>query len=375
MKHFRSGSFIKADDYEAFLPAKLHRKYQWDQWELHSAVEEATYLLGELNAFSQLIPNVEHFIKLHVIKEASDSSKIEGTQTNMEQAFLTVEEVDPEQKDDWKELDNYIQAMNYCMERLDTLPLSSRLLKEAHKILMDGVRGDYKMPGQFRKSQNWIGGSSLKDAMFVPPQCHEINELMGDLENFMHDSHSGLPHVVKIGLAHYQFETIHPFLDGNGRIGRLMISLYLMQWGLLKKPVLYLSDYFDRHRFRYYDTLMGVRMKNDLHGWLEFFVRGISDTCHKSVNGLTSIIALRTECEKERLPQLGRKYQTALQLLQYLFSQPLVRADKVAEFTGLSMVSSYKLIEDFEKLGILKETTGGLRYRMYIFEEYFNIFR
>jgi Fic family protein len=371
---FKSGTYIPSNGYKAFQPTKINRAYRFDYTDLLPLIEQANLKLGELSAYSELVPDVDHFIQLHVIKEATVSSKIEGTHTNMEEALLQENEIDPERRDDWREVNNYIRSMKHSISELENLPLSSRLLKQAHGILLKDVRGDHKMPGEFRTSQNWIGGASLKDAAFIPPVWQEVDPLMGDLENFLHNDQTGLPHVIKIALAHYQFETIHPFLDGNGRIGRLMITLYFIHAGILKKPVLYLSDFFERHRSLYYDNLTGIRTRNDLKTWAKFFLVGIVETSEKAIQGLRKILALKVDCETKRISQLGKKMKPAQALLHSLFSEPLVRPDEVATITGLSMVSSYKLIEDFERLNILKEITGNQRNRIFAFHEYFNVF-
>ncbi|MFH1121888.1 MAG: Fic family protein [Bacteroidota bacterium] len=371
---FNSGNYIQTTGYRAFQPEKINKSYQFDESDLLFLLEKASIKLGELNAYAELVPDVEHFIRLHVVKEATVSSRIEGTQTNMEEALLKEEEIVPEKRNDWREVNNYIHAMNQSIEQLDMLPLSSRLLKNAHKTLLSGVRGEHKLPGEFRKSQNWIGGATLFDAAFIPPVWQEVNPLMGDLENFLHNDNTGLTHVLKIALAHYQFETIHPFLDGNGRIGRLMITLYFIQAGIMKKPVLYLSDFFDRNRSLYYDNLTLVRTKSDLKTWLRFFILGVIETCDKAVLGLKNILALKRECETVRIVTLGKKMPDAQVLLHSLFIDPVVRPDKVAQLTGLSLVSTYKLIDDFVRLKILREVTGGRRNRIYLFDEYFKVF-
>jgi Fic family protein len=372
--NFKAGNYIQATGYKAFQPERINKYYQFDETDLFSLLEKANIKLGELNAYAELVPDVEHFIRLHVVKEATVSSRIEGTHTNMEEALLKEDEIVPEKRNDWREVNNYILAMNQSIEQLNTLPLSSRMLKNAHKTLLSGVRGEHKLPGEFRSSQNWIGGATLIDAAFIPPTWQEVDPLMGDLENFLRNDKTGLTHVLKIALAHYQFETIHPFLDGNGRIGRLMITLYFIQAGIMKKPVLYLSDFFDRNRNLYYENLTLVRTKNDLKTWLRFFILGVIETCDKAVQGLKNILALKKDCETTRIVTLGKKMQSAQVLLQSLFVDPVVRPDRVAQLTGLSLVSTYKLIEDFEKLKILREVTGGQRYRIYLFDEYFKVF-
>jgi len=372
--NFKAGNYIEASGYKAFQPEKINKYYQFDETDLFSLLEKANIKLGELNAYAELVPDVEHFIRLHVVKEATVSSRIEGTHTNMEEALLKEDEIVPEKRNDWREVNNYILAMNQSIEQLNILPLSSRMLKNAHKTLLSGVRGEHRLPGEFRSSQNWIGGATLIDAAFIPPTWQEVDPLMGDLENFLHSDKTGLTHVLKIALAHYQFETIHPFLDGNGRIGRLMITLYFIQAGIMKKPVLYLSDFFDRNRNLYYENLTLVRTKNDLKTWLRFFILGVIETCDKAVQGLKNILALKKDCETTRIVTLGKKMQSAQVLLQSLFVDPVVRPDRVAQLTGLSLVSTYKLIEDFEKLKILREVTGGQRYRIYLFDEYFKVF-
>jgi Fic family protein len=284
-------------------------------------------------------------------------------------------DIQPERRNDWMEVNNYINALNNSIQQLSELPLSSRLLKKAHQTLLTGVRGEYKLPGEFRRSQNWIGGSSLMSAVFIPPPHDEVNPLMGDLENFLHNEDTGLTNLLKIAIAHYQFETIHPFLDGNGRIGRLMITLYLVEKGIIQKPILYLSDFFEKNRMAYYDNLTRVRTHNDLLQWVKFFLIGVIETCQSSSQTLKDILELKKECEEKRIYTLGKKVNTAKIFLDYLFRQPIVDAEMVAKQTGLSLVSSYKLLEDFMRLQILKEITGAKRNRLFVFEEYFSLFK
>lgn len=372
---FKSGTYRSSGSFKSFFPERINHSYHFDDADLLPLLEKANLKIGELSAYSELVPDVDHFIRLHVVKEATVSSKIEGTQTNMEEALLNEQEINPEKRNDWKEVNNYIKAMNRSIEDLKKIPLSTRLLKQAHMTLLQSVRGKYKMPGEFRVSQNWIGGSSIQDAVFIPPPWTEVESLMGDLDNFLHSDNTNLPHVIKIAIAHHQFETIHPFLDGNGRIGRLMITLYFIHAGILRKPVLYLSDFFERNRSTYYDNLMGVRTRHDIKTWIKFFLVGIIETSEKAIAGLRQILKLKGDCESKRIKMLGKKMHTAQTLLDHLFKNPIIRPPEVAKVTGLSLVSSYKLIEDFEKLKILTEMTGDQRNRVYAFREYFMIFR
>jgi len=375
LDEFIAGITIKQPTgYKSFIPNDINHTFTWKDPTINTLLEKATLQLGALNSFSQFVPDIKLFKRMHVVKEATVSSRIEGTQTNIEDALVKQTEVNPEKRNDWQEVNNYIQAMDYAIPRLEDLPLSSRLLKETHKILLSSARGETKLPGEFRSSQNWIGGASINDAVFVPPPYHEVERLMGDLENFIHNDDIAVPHLIKIALAHYQFETIHPFLDGNGRIGRLMITLYLIENKIIEKPILYLSDFFEKHKELYYDNLMAIRRKNDLIQWVKFFLEAINKTCEVSAQSLGQIMQLRQDCEGRRIITLGKKVPNAKKLLDYLFTQPVVTSQNVAETLQLSMVSSYKIIEDFEKAGILKETTGFKRNRFFVFNEYLDIF-
>lgn len=374
IEEFVAGNFVKQIDYKAFMPQNINAIWSWSDRELTRLVEKSAIAIGQLDAYSHQIPNIDHFIRMYVIKEATVSSKIEGTQTNMEEALLREEDVYPERRNDWLEVNNYINALDNSIERLKDLPLSSRLLKEAHKLLLKGVRGEHKLPGEFRRSQNWIGGSSLLSAVFIPPHHENVNPLMGDLENFLHHEDIGITNLMKIAIAHYQFETIHPFLDGNGRIGRLMITLYLVEKKIIQKPVLYLSDFFEKNRTSYYDNLTRVRTENDLLGWIKFFLIGIIETCESSSKTLKAILELKKECEEKRIFTLGKRIPSAKILFDYLLHQPIVDADTVAKQTKLSLVSAYKLIDNFVRLNILKEMTGAKRNRLFVFDEYLSLF-
>jgi Fic family protein len=262
MKNFKSGDFQNQGFYKSFQPNEINRQWLLDDMEIQQLLSNADRQLGKLDMYSEYIPNIELFISMHIRKEATQSSKIEGTQTNIEELLLEKDDINLEKRADWEEVQNYISAMNHAVKRLDEIPFSIRLIKEIHKILMQGVRGEKKMPGDFRTSQNWIGGATINDAIFIPPIQTTVPELMVDLEKFSHDTRF-FPDILKIAILHYQFETIHPFLDGNGRVGRLIITLYLIEKGILKQPILYLSDFFEKNRQYYYDNLMNVRTKSD----------------------------------------------------------------------------------------------------------------
>lgn len=334
-------------------------------------LEQANRALGELNAFSLIVPDIDLFIQMHVVKEAQTSSRIEGTQTGIDEALLPEDQVLPEKRDDWREVHNYIDAVNDAVAQLKELPLSNRLLKHTHATLMRGVRGDRKQPGEFRSSQNWIGGSSLKDAAFIPPHHDGVVELMSDLEKFLHNDAVAVPHLVRIAIAHYQFETIHPFLDGNGRIGRLMIPLYLVSCGILAKPSLYLSDFFERNRASYYDALMRVRISNDLIHWVRFFLSGVAETAKKGRDVFGAILKLRTEVEGA---VLGKRAPTARAGLNLLYRNPIVSANDLAAGLSISIPTANALIKDFERLDILRESTGRQKGRVFIFDRYFRLF-
>lgn len=374
MKNFQSGRYVQQAHYKSFQPNPINRGWVIDDMGLLQLLGQADRELGRLDMYSEYIPNIDLFIRMHVLKEASQSSKIEGTQTTMEEALLDREDVAPEKRDDWEEVQNYIAAMNDAVTKLQKLPFSARLIRETHKTLMQGVRGKHKQPGEFRHSQNWIGGASINDAIFVPPVHASIGELIADIEKFVHNDKQYFPELLKAALVHYQFETIHPFLDGNGRVGRLLITLYLVSRGILKQPVLYLSDFFERNRQLYYDNLMRVREKNDLLQWFKFFLVGVIETARSSTTTFDNILKLQKQVETQ-LQTLGSRTANAQKVLNYLYQRPVVNAARVGEVADVSPASAYKLIADLERFGILKEVTGGKRGKMYMFDAYLKLFK
>jgi len=373
MRTFDAGNMLNQGAYKSFQPSMIHRQWHLEDMELITLLSEADQHLGRLDMYSHYIPNIDLFIRMHVFKEATQSSKIEGTRTNIKEALLAVDEIPDEKRNDWEEVQNYIAALDAAIANLETLPFSSRLIKDTHAILMRGVRGKHKQPGDFRKSQNWIGGANIDKAIFVPPVHTSIAEYMGDLEKFAHDEAFYFPTLLKTALMHYQFETIHPFLDGNGRVGRLMITLYLVERGILKKPVLYLSDYFERNRSAYYDHLTLVREKNSLLQWFKFFLRGVIETARLSTANMDAILKLQVEVT-EKLNSLGSRAANAQLLVNYLFQRPLIDYQKAMEVTNLTASSVNRLLSAMEELEIITEFTGAKRGKRYLFADYLGLF-
>ena len=374
LEEFISGTYTEEYQYKAFLPNPINEKWFWQDSEINMLLEEANRTLGEINAFSILIPNIDLFIKMHITKEANTSSKIEGTKTEMDEAIMKEEEITPERRDDWKEVHQYIEAMNGSIKLLNELPLSNRLIRETHKILLQTVRGENKMPGDFRISQNWIGGSSLSSAKFIPPHYRYIDELMGDVERFIHNESNNVPHLIKIAILHYQFETIHPFLDGNGRVGRLLITLYLVGQGILNKPALYLSDYLERNRDEYYSHLTAIREKNQIIPWIKFFLKGIISTATNAKETFIKIIQLQKDMEV-KLHSFGTKSEKINTILNSFYDTPILSVKDIVTRTGIADKTTRNMIELMLEEGLIKEMTGYGRNKLFIFEKYFNLFK
>ncbi|MGI6198627.1 MAG: Fic family protein [Candidatus Cloacimonadaceae bacterium] len=370
---FTSGVYRNQYQYKSFLPATINHEWTWDDPRINVLLEKATKALGELNAFSLIVPDVDLFIHMHVIKEANTSSRIEGTKTEIDDVIKGVDSIEPEKRDDWQEVQNYVQAMNEAIQQLETLPLSLRLIRRTHEILMTSVRGEHKAPGEFRNSQNWIGGSSLADAAYIPPHVSDLPALLDDFERFLHNDKISVPHLIKCALAHYQFETIHPFLDGNGRIGRLLITLYLVSNNLLLKPTLYLSDFFEKHRDQYYDSLSRVRISNDIGQWVRFFLQAVIDTSEKGKKRFENILKLRMDIEG-KLPELGGRAKNASIVLRYLYQSPETTIKEILEHLSLNYNTVNSIVNSFVDMGILQETTGYSRNRVFRFGAYIDAF-
>ena len=372
-EEFKSGEYRQQYQYKSFLPDKINHAWTWDDPRINVMLEKATKALGELNAFTLIVPDVDLFIRMHVMKEANTSSRIEGTRTEMDEVVLDEQEVIPDRRDDWGEVQNYVRAMNTTIDELNRLPLSLRLLRKAHAILMTGVRGEKKTPGEFRRGQNWIGGAALSDAAYIPPHNQDMPELLSDMEAFWHNEHIQVPHLIRIAISHYQFETIHPFLDGNGRIGRLLITLYLVSHGLLAKPSLYLSAHLEKHRGAYYDALTRVRESNDMGHWCRFFLQAVSETAENEKLTFQKILALRQDLEHQ-IVTLGRRAENSRRLISYLYERPAVSVDGVMKALKINKNPARDLIKAMEAQGILEEVTGFRRNRIFIFQKYLDIF-
>lgn len=370
----RAGQFVKQPPgYVAFVPAPLppDPPLAFDA-SLQRLLSEADQAVGRLDGVARLLPNPELYVAMYVRREAVLSSQIEGTQSTLEDVLNFELGGRAGLPDDVEEVVNYIHALNHGLRLLHDLPISRRLIRELHGKLLSTGRGSRKQPGEFRTTQNWIGGDStrIEDASFVPPPPAEMEAALDDLERFLNNS-PGLPALLEAGLVHAQFETIHPFLDGNGRVGRLLITLLLVHRGTLDRPLLYLSYYLKRHRLEYYDRLSAIRADGDWEGWLRFFLRGVSATATEATRLASDIVAMREE-HRRRL-QTSAVSGRAPDLLDLLFDKPVVNANVVAARLGMSFGGARKLIERFIEVGLLVETTGQQRNRRFAYQPYFDL--
>ncbi|MCY4553068.1 MAG: Fic family protein [Candidatus Poribacteria bacterium] len=374
MKDFTAGVYRQQREYKSFTPSSINCPFTWENRQITQLVEQAANLLGALNAYAEIVPDVDFSMPMSIAKEAIDSNLIEGTKTEIDEVVLPQTEIPPIRQEDWQEVQIYIEAVNFAIAELPRIPISMRLLKDVHRILMSGVRGLHKAPGEIRRSQNWIGGSSLADALFVPPSPEELPDLLSDLEKFWHNQSLQLPYLIKVAITHYQFETIHPFLDGNGRCGRLLIVLQLIDAQLLNKPALYASTFFEKNKVSYYNSLTRVRTANDLEQWIIFFLIGIVETAQHGLKTFKAIITLRQEYDAKILT-LGSRARNAQKLLQNMYATPIINTRSVEKELDISFSSANRLLKSLTALGVLRETTGHSRNRLFVLEKYLNLFR
>jgi Fic family protein len=373
----RLGHFVETpvagENVHAYIPPPLPPEPPIDVLLLLERLSTAERALGRLDGITMLLPDLELFLYMYVRKEAVLSSQIEGTQSTLSDLLRFETEAQAgEPIDDIREVSNYVDAMMFGLERLSELPLSLRLVREMHARLLESGRGGTKNPGEFRRSQNWIGGSRPGNALFVPPPVSELDETLSALEAFMHEDKSKLPALLKAGLIHVQFETIHPFLDGNGRIGRLLVTLYLCVHGVLRRPLLYLSLYLKTHRADYYRLLQEVRERGAWEAWLEFFLDGVAETANQAFDAATRIIHLFKQ-DRERIAAESERAGSALRIHELVQQKPYVTSNQLVERTGLSSPTINAALADLERLGILEEVTGRRRGRVFGYRQYLAI--
>ena len=363
--------------YRAFIPAPLPPEPEVRlTGELQSVLSKADRALGRLDGSIQTLPNPDLFVAMYVRKEAVLSSQIEGTQSSLQDVLASEAKVlSATRPSDVREVFNYVDAMNYGLERLASLPLSIRLIREIHKRLLHGVRGAQLQPGELRTSQNWIGpkGCTINEAIFVPPPPTQVMGSLGQLESFLH-AQDDIPAIIRLGLVHAQFETIHPFLDGNGRIGRLLITFLLTNLDILQKPVLYLSHYFKRHHQAYYERLQAVRDSGDWEGWLYFFLRGVAEVSNEATNTARDILALREDHRRTITETFGRTAGNGLRVLEHLYKRPIVSVNEVQSLIETTFPAANNLVARLVESGILSEFTGQARNRAFLYQSYINLF-
>jgi Fic family protein len=366
-------SSVAGENYNTYIPPKLPPTPPLNMQDIYPLLDQANTALGRLDGISFFLPDTSLFLYMYIRKEAVLSSQIEGTQSSLSDLLLyETEEAPGVPLDDVTEVSCYVAAMNYGLERLKEFPLSLRLLREIHEKLMDNARGGHKQPGEFRTSQNWIGGSRPGNAMFVPPPPERLMESLGDFEKFLHDENVRLPALVKAAIAHVQFETIHPFLDGNGRLGRLLITFILCVDGILKEPLLYLSLYLKANRQSYYNHLQSVRETGDWEAWIIFFLTGVIETSNQAVEAARSILQLLNK-DRAKIEQLAKSKASALTVHAYLQRHPISKPAKISEACGISLPTALRALSVLEELGIVKEMTGKERYKVFSYQAYLDI--
>ena len=377
-KKQRIGNYVRSSasdtvSYQAYIPSPLPPDPPLDMADLAPLLEQAHIAIGRLDSMSETLPDSSLFINTYIRKEALLSSQIEGTQSSLSDLFLLEAKKTPHSSmSDAMEVVRYISAMEYGLKRINDIPISLRLIREIHKELMTDTRGKNQQPGEFRRSQNWIGGAKPSTAVFVPPPADYINEQLSDLEKFLNDKNTGIPVLIKAALAHVQFETIHPFLDGNGRLGRLLIIFILCVEGVLKQPLLYLSLYLKIHRNDYYNHLQSVRETGDWEAWIEFFLKGVTETAEQAIETMQTIRALFAE-DNDKISERGRSAASVFKIHAHLQEHPMTTTRIIKDKTGLSRVTALRGLKILEDLGIAREVTGEPRHKLFVYDKYFSL--
>ena len=374
VESFLSGKYRNNGDFKSFIPSPINDTWVWSSSEINALLSQADRELGALSTYSELIPDLDIYIRMHIRVEANKSNRIEGTKTSIEEDMLPKENLVSEKRDDVQEIENYIKAMDYGVKRIidDDFPFSSRFLRELHQILLQGVRGEYKTPGEFRRSQNFIGGSKPSDAVYVPPSIADLDAAMEDFDRFA-NRNDDLPVLIRLAIMHYQFETIHPFLDGNGRIGRLMIPLYLLSRNILGKPCFYISDYFETHRSECYAALQDTRVRNDMERWICFFLRASIATARKAKDTFNRVLRLVDKYNRY-IAETKSMHTTISSIIREMYSRPIASVAILSEMTGIGVTIVNSAVNTLVADGVLSEITGGKRNRVFMLTEYMEIF-
>lgn len=370
---YKTNFYKKKYEYKSFSPNLINRQLEWNDNKIYDLLIKSERQLARLNAYSILIPDIDFFILMHVMKEAETSSRIEGTQTEIREVLLPKTEIKPEKRNDWIEVQNYILAINFAIAKLKKLPLCMRLLNETHKILLSRVRGGKRQPGKIRNGPNWIGGSNLQNASFIPPNHLEVPDFLSDIENFWHNKKIDVPELIRIAMVHYQFETVHPYFDGNGRIGRLLITLQLIDYKILDKPTLYISDFFEKNKGLYYDYLTIVRQTNNIEQWIKFFLSGVITTAEKGSETFKKIIELR-KIYDEKVRSFGSRAERGGKLLLLMFSMPIISITTVAKELKIGYNTANRLMKLFLDSNMVIVLKGNFKTRYYSLWQYLELF-
>jgi Fic family protein len=376
-KSTRAGEYrLQSGGFAAFCPTEFPPTDFTLDFSLASQLSAADRALGNLIGAAEALPDTDVFVFMYVRREAVLSSQIEGTEASLMDLLEWEQEAEREEhRIPVREISNYIQAMRHGLDQLSNLPLSQRLIRSIHEVLMEGVRGGetHRTPGEFRRSQNWVGGPTPQTATYVPPPVPQMREALNEYELFLHTD-TAIPPLIQVALAHAQFETIHPFLDGNGRMGRLLITFQLAAQGILREPILYLSIFFKRNRRAYYDRLQAVRDEGDWEGWVSFFLQGVVEVASDASATVSRVTTLRDETREQLTKEFGRRSGNALQVLDRLFTYPLISVRDAVEITGLSQPAANRLVNDLAGAGVLSESTGRKRDRLFRFDSYLDLF-